>query len=140
MWLLRGGILLVALGLRIAKFHVPSVFVNNCFTLNAFAIPACLWLGFEIIYYQNRNPVALFEWCGKWSYSLYIMHPLAPAILIAVSGLSTFESAGAKTILLLLVFIVSLIFYFLVEYPGHRFAVYVSKMLKPVPVVLEPVS
>src|SRR5262249_34061624 len=34
------------------------------------------WLRAEISYHKNRSPWGVLVWAGRWSYSLYLIHPL----------------------------------------------------------------
>lgn len=117
--LLRALIILVVLGLRIAKFHISSVFASNCFTLNAFAFLGCIWLGYEIMYFQYKEPNKITENLGKWSYSLYLIHPVTPLILVFFK-LDFLKLNHVALIGCALLF--SYLFYKVVEKPSHRFS------------------
>jgi peptidoglycan/LPS O-acetylase OafA/YrhL len=133
MWAIRSFILLLSLIFRIATFHISSVFASNGFTLNIFSIFACIWLGVEIVYFQKKEPFKVLEWSGKWSYSLYVMHPLVSSIIIAL-GLGSTLIFQSKYLFFVFVFIISFLFYVVVEFPSHRFAVYISKLFKKKPI------
>src|SRR5258706_426487 len=42
-----------------------------------FAIAATAWLFQEEARFQRNRPLSILEWAGTWSYSLYLVHPLA---------------------------------------------------------------
>lgn len=121
-WLLRISMIGVIAILRIIKFHIDSPFASNAFTLNLFALLACAWIGYEIIYYQSNEPFQSFENAGKWSYSLYLIHPMVYSLLLYFN----YKEVGSL-ILILISLILSYIFYLLVEKPSHAFSVFVSK-------------
>lgn len=118
MWGLRILVILVVLGLRIIKFHVSGVIASNCVTLNIFALGACCWIGFEIAYYEVYKPLNVLEWAGKWSYSLYIMHP-PTFTLVWLIGLGSLHS---KAIVVVMCLIVAYLFYLIIEKPTHKLA------------------
>ena len=121
-WLLRISLIGVITILRIVKFHVDSPFASNAFTLNLFSIVACAWIGYEIMYYQNNEPLKGLESAGKWSYSLYLVHPIVFNLLLYLN----FKEAG-HLILIFISLLLSYAFYLLVEKPSHLFSVFVSK-------------
>lgn len=129
-WLLRGGVFLASVLLRIVKFHVHSALASNVFTLNAFALIACVWLGYEIAFYKRNEPSRTLEWMGTWSYSLYLMHPLVIAVLITlnIQWLLVFSSR-THFIVLLLALCLAYVFHWIVEFPSHRLAISVSRKL-----------
>jgi peptidoglycan/LPS O-acetylase OafA/YrhL len=121
-WLLRLSMIGIITILRIVKFHIDSPFVSNSFTLNLFSIMACVWIGYEIIYYQNNEPFKSLESAGKWSYSLYLVHPIVSNLLLY------FNLKGAGDVILIIVaLLLSYTFYLVVEKPSHLFSVFISK-------------
>ncbi|MFE3871988.1 hypothetical protein ACFX5F_12225 [Flavobacterium sp. ZS1P70] len=121
-WLLRISMIGVITTLRIVQFHVDSPFASNVFTLNIFSIIACAWIGYEIIYYQNNEPLKSLESAGKWSYSLYLVHPIVYNILFYLN----YKETG-HLIVIIVALLLSYVFYLLVEKPSHLFSVFVSK-------------
>ena len=110
----------------ILRFHSS---IGYPYTLNLFGILVYFWLKKEIAHFQHRQPVAILERAGLWSYSLYLTHLLAAALF--------FRFAPAKvgfwiTVPLLLGFtlLTSYLFFLLVERPSHRLA-QKFKTLKP---------
>ena len=125
-WLVRTGIFAFSVALRLAKFHVPSVAASNVFTLTAFAFPVCIWIGLEIVYFQSRKPAAVLERLGEWSYSLYIIHPVAPAIFLSMYAVPT-SSIWWQPAQIIISLLFSYAFYLAIEKPAHKLAVYVSR-------------
>jgi peptidoglycan/LPS O-acetylase OafA/YrhL len=130
LWLSRIGIFVTSALLQALRFHSGSVFLSNAFTLNLFAIVACLWLGLEIAYRRKKSAPRALEWAGKWSYSLYLMHPAVPGILVMLTFLNPIYSSIAVN---LFVCSCSLVlaygFYLVAEAPFHRLAVTVSRRI-----------
>ena len=93
--------------------------ISNILLLNMMIIPFYYWLKNEIDYYKTRVANIYLENLGKWSYSLYIVHPLVVVFISRylflylssqwISWISVTASA----------FIFSYIFYLLVEKPSH---------------------
>jgi peptidoglycan/LPS O-acetylase OafA/YrhL len=79
------------------------------------------WLRAEIGYHRDRAPWPLLVWAGRWSYSLYLMHPIVVGVLLA-SGYLSFESRIGWLIGMALVLLGSYLFYLAVERPSHHFA------------------
>jgi peptidoglycan/LPS O-acetylase OafA/YrhL len=130
-WLARAAIFAIAFLLRIAKFHSHSVLFSNCFTLNAFALPVTAWIGIELASSARLGTSSVLEWVGKWSYSLYLVHPIAYAIL-ALAGIS--EINGSERYHLIRIasaLVFSYCFYLAIEKPAHRLAILASRR-KPV--------
>jgi peptidoglycan/LPS O-acetylase OafA/YrhL len=122
-WQMRAAIYILTIFLQLVRFHVTSPIASNCILLDMFAVPACVWVGFEIAYATQHPRIYALEWAGAWSYSLYLVHPLVGPIL-AVAGWS-FIAQKPQTHFLLL--IISLFashgFFLLVEQPFHHLAV-----------------
>ena len=125
-WGVRTVLVIGMMILMVIKFHTSSVFASYTITLNIFAIVACTWLGFEIMYFQAKKPSNLLESAGKWSYSLYIMHPLAVAVYDYFGLLKLVLTHNS--ILIFSSFLLAYIFYLVVEKPSHRFSVLISKI------------
>ena len=102
----------------VLRFHSP---VKYPVTLNLFAILVFFWLSREIAYYQDRMPISIFERAGKWSYSLYLVHP---------HGQLIWKSLPAFALPLILnwpihlafILICAFAFYWLIEKPTHQWA------------------
>ena len=94
--------------------------IGNHLTLNFFAIYVFFWLLREISYYnkQGNQPSALLEWAGQWSYSLFLIHPLAFHLFKSMN-LPNFGYMVDWFLQFNFVFLVSIAFYFAVEKPSH---------------------
>lgn len=122
-WMLRSGVFMVSVLLRIAKFHIASPLASNCITLNLFAILVCYWIGYEIAYCSQRGINRWLESAGAWSYSIYLVHPLADATIILLGGHRLMsQSEFAHLLGLAVIYAAAYLFYLLVEKPSHRFA------------------
>jgi len=128
-WVWRILIIGLSIALRIAKFHVASLFASNCITLNLFAFLICFWLRAEIAYHRTQPPSSILEWSGQWSYSLYLTHPVAPILagmLLPMPSVSTFKGWNFVIIASLAV---AYAFYLLVESPSQKMAKVLSVWL-----------
>ena len=102
----------------VLRFHSP---IKYPFTLNLFAVLVFFWLSREIAYYRDRDPMSIFEGAGKWSYSLYLVHPHAQLIW-KTWLLFTFPPLLRWPIHLAFILSCSYVFYRLVEKPTHNLA------------------
>lgn len=127
MILMRVVIFLITVALRIVKFHINTVWSSNTITLTLLSFLVCFWIGHELIYYQSHTAPKLLEWGGKWSYSLYIIHPIAPQILKQQLPLLSNNTVISVVIALSCAYI----FYLCVEKPSHQLAVKLSKRVNP---------
>jgi len=79
------------------------------------------WLRAELSYYRDRKPAASLVWAGRWSYSLYLVHPLAFALAATFGHLDK-----ALRLDWLVAFAAMLagsyVFYLAIERPSHRLA------------------
>jgi peptidoglycan/LPS O-acetylase OafA/YrhL len=94
-----------------------------------FAVPAAFFI-FTMLS-TNLSSSSVFRFLdrqGKWSYSLYLIHPLAKLVFVyglVWSGIEHFtliNSLGITVALILFAFLVSYLFYLIVERPAHRLA------------------
>ena len=129
-WAWRCLVIGVSIVLRIAKFHVASVLASNCITLNLFAFLVCFWLREEIACHQARPASAVLEWGGQWSYSLYLMHVLAPVMTGLFIPASQFASYPGWGCLIIVSLALSYVFFLLVEAPSQKLAKALSAKLK----------
>ena len=75
-------------------------------------------------------PAPRLEWAGKWSYSIYLAHPLVLPT-IALVGLEGFimQNHWTKLLALVAVFLCSYLYYLSIELPSHHLAITVSRRL-----------
>jgi peptidoglycan/LPS O-acetylase OafA/YrhL len=123
MWGWRAGVWALSVVLSILRFHTPIGFP---WTFDLFAVVAVLWLEREIRYYHTGRK-APFENLGEASYSIYLTHTHAPAILSMLAVSSAMSPAGTWAWSIALCGIFATTFYCLVERPSHRFARRVSR-------------
>ncbi|WP_158992200.1 acyltransferase [Mucilaginibacter sp. L196] len=116
----RIAIFLVSCILGFAKFHLHLSYILS---MNIFAIALYKWLQAEIVYFKTRKPYIIFEHMGKFSYSLYLCHPIIYALLVLLIPVNMLT----YPIFIILTIIISYVFYLLVERPAHLFAVWASK-------------
>jgi peptidoglycan/LPS O-acetylase OafA/YrhL len=130
-WLIRICVFLTSAVLLILKSHATSIYLSNPFTLNLFAVLGCFWLGLEIVYRREVSAPGLLEWAGKWSYSLYLMHPAAGRLVTLQSWLDPVLSSNWRNLVLVLCSLpIACAFYLVVECPFHRLAITVSRRFK----------
>jgi peptidoglycan/LPS O-acetylase OafA/YrhL len=130
-WLIRIWVFVTSAMLLILKSHAPSVYLSNPFTLNLFAVLAYFWLGLEIAYRREVSAPALLEWAGKWSYSLYLMHPAANRLVTLQPWLAPVVSSNWRDIIFVLSsFPIAYAFYLVSESPFHRLAITVTRRFK----------
>ena len=118
-WGLRLTIFWVSVGLSVVKFHLAAPWGTNVLWLNAFAFLAAGWLGYEVAYNFANTPSKLLENHGRWSFSLYLVHPIIWQMTFNFNIPWTFSNGVAALATALLC---SLLFYFAVEKPSHIIA------------------
>jgi peptidoglycan/LPS O-acetylase OafA/YrhL len=117
--------------LLIVKSHANSIYLSNPFTLNLFAVFAYFWLGLEIAYRREISASALLEWAGKWSYSLYLMHPAAIRLVTLQPWLHPVVSSQWRSLFFVLCSLpIAYAFHLVAESPFHRLAITVTTRFK----------
>jgi peptidoglycan/LPS O-acetylase OafA/YrhL len=116
-WLWRSGTAVYAALATAIFFHAPFR-LSYPLLLFPFQLLAFGWIRAEIAHFALTPPPAWLEWCGQWSYSLYLVHniviaqtPLSPSALAASWAERVAWIAGG-----------ALGFYVLVEAPAHWLA------------------
>jgi peptidoglycan/LPS O-acetylase OafA/YrhL len=79
------------------------------------------WLRAEISYYRTRLPWNLLIWAGRWSYSLYLIHPIAVGLCVRYNILAQ-QSRVDWIIVIAAILTASYAFYLVVERPSHNLA------------------
>lgn len=77
------------------------------------------WIRAEISYYRTRSPWKLLVWAGRWSYSLYLIHPIIVGVCLKY-GLRAYESRLDWFAVMAFVLSGSYAFYLVVERPSHN--------------------
>ena len=114
-WAVRLAIYGTSVALCILKFHWLKA--SNVYMLNLMAFAVTAWIALEVQYFRERKPNALLEWSGGWSYSLYLVHPIAVTLTVSIA--TTFIHSP---IAIALSVILSLAFFFVIERPAHALA------------------
>ena len=105
--------------MMVAHFHL---YLSNMLLLNLLLIPYDYWLRDEIDYYKVNTPNRYLEKAGKWSYSLYICHPLLLIFIIINNLIDSTNLWLYWTTVTSCAFIFSYVFYLLIEKPTHKLA------------------
>ncbi len=113
------GYRLLVFVLSMVIFALATHYYLSCiFTLNLYALVLYVWLKKEIVYYRSHKPIGMFEYFGKFSYSLYICHQLCLIILMQFLDYNVYT----YPLFIILSLGISYIAYLLVEYPSHKLA------------------
>ena len=97
------------------EFHLHLSYI---LTMNVFALLLYKWIQAEIVYFKTHSPNKVLEKMGKFSYSLYLCHPLLYLILGLIIKLNT----ATFPLFILLIVTFAYGFYLLVEKPAHIIA------------------
>jgi peptidoglycan/LPS O-acetylase OafA/YrhL len=128
-WLLRVVVFAMSVLARLAMFHISSPLASNCILLDLFAIPVCYWVGAEVSYFKLHSPLSLLERAGRWSYSLYLVHPLVGGALALAGMASLARNPKAHVLVIAIVLVASYAFYLVIEGPCHRLAVLAGRRI-----------
>jgi len=99
----------------VGEFHLHLSYILS---MNIFALLLYKWIQTEIVYFKTHRPNPLLEKMGKFSYSLYLCHPL----LYVIIGLFINLNTATYPLFILLTITSSYGFYLLVEKPSHIIA------------------
>ena len=114
----RLGVWGAAVFCMVLRFHTG---VGYTYTMDIYAILVYFWLKMEIQHNQLARPWQLLEKFGAWSYSLYLIHFPALAVL-AVAGLVMPMSFTNWIFQIIIGLALAYTFYLLVEWPSHLLA------------------
>jgi len=115
LWLFRIVLFFASIVCCVLRFHN---FVPYSVSMVLLAIPVAKWLEMEIVYYKTNKPVPTLENFGKFSYSLYLCHPILIAALRYVLPLNNYT----YFVYLSLCIAGAYLFYLLLEKPAHMMA------------------
>ena len=90
-WGIRLGIYSLSIALLLLRFHLHTIFASSCILLDLFSLPACVWLGLEIVYLSKHRHRQ--GWSGQELELLlyFFIHP---------TMLPVFDALGLRFILL----------------------------------------
>jgi peptidoglycan/LPS O-acetylase OafA/YrhL len=117
-WCWRFGAWAAMWATEIAHFHGGIPQTRTSLWIGVFSY---FWIRVELRYYVTRAPWAVLVWAGRWSYSLYLIHPLVIALCVEYRVLidgSRLSSVGKMALILAC----SYLFYLAVERPSHNCA------------------
>jgi peptidoglycan/LPS O-acetylase OafA/YrhL len=123
MWIWRLGLVVVAFVCTTLRFQFA---VGYQWTLNLAAIYMFLWIGQEIQAARQSPPSQWLERAGLWSYSLYLCHVPALA-LVGLLALPNFGNVANWLIVMGVIMALSYTFYRAIERPAHVLARWVGK-------------
>jgi peptidoglycan/LPS O-acetylase OafA/YrhL len=102
----------------ILNFHTV---VHQTFSGVFIGVVYYFWLRAEICHYRNRAPWKILVWAGRWSYSLYLMHPIIVGLCLSYNPLM-FVSRLGWLVGITAILVGSYVFYLIVERPSHNLA------------------
>jgi peptidoglycan/LPS O-acetylase OafA/YrhL len=118
---------------RVLVFGLSTIFIalkmqlhiNYDYSMIWFALLLYKWLQQEILYYRSHAAPAWLEYMGRFSYSMYLCH------MLWFSLLAHFFADNVYTfwVYILISIGLSWLVYLLLEYPAHRAAQKVSRLL-----------
>lgn len=123
-WVWRSAVWVYS-AVALAIFFHATIRFSFPVLLFPFQFLACAWVWAEIGHFERNGTLRVLEWCGRWSYSLYLVHN------IAIAETPIVPSAALWSWVLRLALIVggSLVFYALIEAPAHWLARQASRKL-----------
>lgn len=107
----------------VLMFHAQ---IGYPWTLPPFSCLCVLWIKREIAHAAANPGTRFLEWAGKWSYSLYLLHLVAGAVLLKWLPVMSGERP-AWLIRIGLILLICYCFYLAVELPSHRLAQWLSR-------------
>jgi len=99
----------------VGEFHLHLSYILS---MNIFALLLYKWIQTEIVYFKSHRPNPILEKMGKFSYSLYLCHPL----LYVIIGLFINLNPATYPLFILLTILFSYCFYLVIEKPSHIIA------------------
>jgi peptidoglycan/LPS O-acetylase OafA/YrhL len=128
-WLWRLAMIAAMIVIHLLRSHGSFLLASNSFTLPLFAPFATWWLGLEILYARHHGVIPWLERAGRWSYSLYLTHPLVIPFL-GVCGLDAFaQTPHWHPAVLAIAVAASYAFFLIIEKPSHRLAIRTGRAL-----------
>jgi peptidoglycan/LPS O-acetylase OafA/YrhL len=124
-WLWRFGAWVTMWAALVLHFHTN---LHQTFSGVFIGVIYYFWIRAEIVYYKDRAPRRWLVWGGNWSYSLYLIHPIAIQLLLGYYS-SVFQSSVGWLLGVTAILLTSYVFYLLVERPSHNLARRVTLMV-----------
>ncbi|RFZ82244.1 acyltransferase [Mucilaginibacter terrenus] len=106
----------------VAKFHAHLSYIIS---MNLFALLLYKWIEAEISYYKNHSPYSSLERMGKFSYSLYLCHPL---VFLLLKRWLIIDNA-TYILFVVLTIVAAYLFYLVIEKPSHKLARHINGLL-----------
>jgi peptidoglycan/LPS O-acetylase OafA/YrhL len=103
-------------------FGRTYLYISYIISMNIFAILIYRWIQAEIVYFKTRKPIMALEKMGKFSYSLYLCHPL----IYHLMSIWIINSVFTYPLLVIISIPVAYVFYLCVEKPSHHLALELS--------------
>lgn len=126
-WIWRLGAWAMMWAAEMLHFHGGISQTRTSIWLGVYAY---FWLRAEIVRYQDRVPWAAWVRAGRWSYSLYLIHPLVIALCVGY-GVLTDGSRLSWIGMMALILAASYLFYLTVERPSHSLARKIAMFAPP---------
>lgn len=125
-WMFR--LIAIAFGCAagLLRFHAG---IGYPITLTIAAPFLYYWLRLEIRGFAAYGAHPVFEYCGQFSYSMYLNHGLALAVLIPLFGVAASASWGLVRMPWMILF--SYACFIAIERPSHRLARRIASALRP---------
>jgi peptidoglycan/LPS O-acetylase OafA/YrhL len=115
--IIRMGIFFLSCIASILRFHFDIAYG---YTLPIFSLFVFFWLKNELVFYLNKEENKILAYGGTISYSIYLMHYLIMFFFLHFLNIEMLN-LGYSAALVLVILVVSWIFYLAVEKPSHIF-------------------
>lgn len=114
---------IVTFVLSIIRFRSLVGFsIGYPWSLNLFAIIVGYWIVNEIRWCEKYGANSFLEWIGKWSYSIYLVHVIACPLFYIIFPIACNHGMVSWSLMIGFCFVVSYVFYLVVEKPSHWLA------------------
>ncbi len=121
-WLVRGALYVVAMVIVFIRMRYSISTIYTCLAITPLLY---LWLDAEIAYYHTHKASKMLEWCGRFSYSLYLWHLLALQLLSCTMKLTVYT----YPVYIVLSVVFAYVAYLLIERPAHMLARRLAKVV-----------
>lgn len=133
-WGWRTAMLGASVGTSVLLYHASAVLppVRYPASIIGVGFLASYWLAYEMARCTSHPPFGWLEWCGSWSYSLYLTHFVWFDVWIRLVDGSRLPGIGTPWEFfprLAFMLALSILFYFVCERPSHAFARNAGRLL-----------